>query len=120
MRAVQRADRIEARVLDAHKKIANDPSVVTDRERFRNATKMVNELIEVINQAQIPYWRKHTIREKAKDVQKLLDKLDRDAKAAVAEKVFFLDLNLWPFLKIFASSCVGSLPFYPQLGVVFW
>ncbi|VDM38110.1 unnamed protein product [Toxocara canis] len=87
MRAVQRADRIEARVLDAHKKIANDPSVVTDRERFRNATKMVNELIEVINQAQIPYWRKHTIREKAKDVQKLLDKLDRDAKAAVAEKV---------------------------------
>uniref|UniRef100_A0A0M3HPN3 Alanine--tRNA ligase n=1 Tax=Ascaris lumbricoides TaxID=6252 RepID=A0A0M3HPN3_ASCLU len=87
VRAVQRADRIEARVRAAQKFVANDRSIVTDRKRFKDANKMVNELIEEINQAQLPYWRKDEIREEAKGIQKLLDKLERDAKAAVTEKV---------------------------------
>lgn len=47
VRAVQRADRIEARVRAAQKFVANDRSIVTDRKRFKDANKMVNELIEV-------------------------------------------------------------------------
>ncbi|VDK41872.1 unnamed protein product [Anisakis simplex] len=87
IRAVQRADRFEARVQKLHDQVTADRSIVNDRQQFKNATKLVNELVEEINQAQLPYWRKDAIRDKAKGIQRLLDKLDREAKAAIAEKV---------------------------------
>ncbi|VDM07870.1 unnamed protein product [Wuchereria bancrofti] len=86
-RAIHRADRLEQRVEDTHNKIATDYIVTVDKAQFKAATKRVLELFEEINQSQLPYCRKENIRKKAKTLQKLLDMHDREAKAALADKV---------------------------------
>ncbi|VIO96054.1 Alanyl-tRNA synthetase, putative [Brugia malayi] len=58
-----------------------------DKAQFKAATKRVLELFEEINQSQLPYCRKESIRKKAKALQKLLDMHDREAKAVLADKV---------------------------------
>lgn len=86
-RAIHRADRLEQRVEDAHHKITTDHMVNLDKAQFKAATKRVLELFEEINQSQLPYCRKESIRKKAKALQKLLDMHDREAKAVLADKV---------------------------------
>ncbi|KAM3720657.1 Alanine--tRNA ligase, cytoplasmic [Dirofilaria immitis] len=86
-RAIHRADRLEQRVEEAHNEIAIDHIVALDKTQFKAVTKLVLELIEEINQSQLPYCRKENIRKKAKALQKLLDMRDREAKAALADKV---------------------------------
>ncbi|VDK34389.1 unnamed protein product [Gongylonema pulchrum] len=88
-RAIHRADRLEQRVDEAHAEISADKTIALDRARFKMATRRVIELIEEVNQTQLPYCRKEAIREKAKGLQKVLDARDREAKAAVAEQVSF-------------------------------
>ncbi|MCP9260421.1 Alanine--tRNA ligase, cytoplasmic [Dirofilaria immitis] len=63
-RAIHRADRLEQRVEEAHNEIAIDHIVALDKTQFKAVTKLVLELIE-----------------------KLLDMRDREAKAALADKV---------------------------------
>ncbi|VDK68565.1 unnamed protein product [Onchocerca ochengi] len=86
-RAIHRAERLEQRVEEAHDEIATDHIVTLDRTQFKAATKRVLELIEEVNQSQLPYCRKENIRKKAKALQKLLDTRDREAKAVLADKV---------------------------------
>uniref|UniRef100_A0A915Q7V7 Alanine--tRNA ligase n=1 Tax=Setaria digitata TaxID=48799 RepID=A0A915Q7V7_9BILA len=86
-RAIQRADRLEQRVEKAHDELTTDQTVTVDRAQFKAATKRVLELIEDVNQSQLPYCRKENIRKKAKALQKLLDTRDREAKAALTDKV---------------------------------
>ena len=45
------------------------------------------EVVQELNPQILPYWRKDAIRETATGLQRLLDTYDRQAKAAVAEKI---------------------------------
>ncbi|OZC07121.1 alanine--tRNA ligase [Onchocerca flexuosa] len=86
-RAIHRANRLEQRVEETHDELATDHIITLDKIQFKAATKRVLELIEEVNQSQLPYCRKENIRKKAKALQKLLDTRDREAKAVLAEKV---------------------------------
>ncbi|VDN01892.1 unnamed protein product [Thelazia callipaeda] len=86
-RAINRADRLEQRIEEAHNTIINDKSITVDKAQFKAATKKVLELIEEINHSILPYCRKENMRKKARTLQKLIDTLDREAKAAIAKKV---------------------------------
>ncbi|VDK75975.1 unnamed protein product [Litomosoides sigmodontis] len=85
--AIRRADKLDQRVVEAHNEIAADHIVASDRAQFKAATKKVLELIEEINQSQLPYTHKEDIRKKAKALQKLLDVRDREAKSVLADKL---------------------------------
>ncbi|VBB30739.1 unnamed protein product [Acanthocheilonema viteae] len=85
-RAIQRADRLEQRVAEIHNELMAN-HVTLDRIQLKNATKRVLELIEEVNQSQLPYCRKENIRKKAKALQKLLDMRDREAKTTLIDKI---------------------------------
>uniref|UniRef100_A0A0R3RRY6 Alanine--tRNA ligase n=1 Tax=Elaeophora elaphi TaxID=1147741 RepID=A0A0R3RRY6_9BILA len=85
-RAIQRADRLEQRVMEAHNEIEAN-HLALDRTQFKAAIKKVLDLIEEVNQSQLPYCRKEIIRKKAKALQKSLDMRGREAKAALADKI---------------------------------
>ncbi|CAI4226681.1 unnamed protein product [Auanema sp. JU1783] len=84
-RAIARADRLEAKaqeltgIVDAEKCI--------DKEKIKTLGKQIQELLDIVNSAQLPYWRKDSIRTVCKTVQKKLDAHVKAAQAKVAELV---------------------------------
>ncbi|VDM54196.1 unnamed protein product [Angiostrongylus costaricensis] len=71
-RAIHRAERMAARM---------------DSEKFKAMSRRIQELIDEVNGAQLPYWRKDAIREQGKAAQRTLDGYKKLADAAIAEKV---------------------------------
>ncbi|VDM75079.1 unnamed protein product [Strongylus vulgaris] len=66
--------------------VAGLKGAVLDAEKFKTTAKRIQELIDEINAAMLPYWRKDAIREQCKTAQKTLDSYKKQADAAVAEK----------------------------------
>ncbi|EYB99703.1 hypothetical protein Y032_0120g894 [Ancylostoma ceylanicum] len=86
-RAIQRADRLAARAQAISDAINANKDIALDSEKFKAAAKRIQELIDEINGAQLPYWRKDAIREQCKAAQRTLDGYKKLADAAIAEKV---------------------------------
>lgn len=86
-RAIHRAERMEERLKSLQKTVESNKNLATDQENFKRVGKEIIEFIEELNPQQMPYWRKDAIREQAKNLQRLLDSYDRQAKAAVADKI---------------------------------
>ncbi|VDO69077.1 unnamed protein product [Heligmosomoides polygyrus] len=86
-RAIHRAERLEARAQAISDEVANSKDIAMDSERFKAASKRIQELIDEVNAAQLQYWRKDAIREQCKAAQRTLDGYKKQADAAIAEKV---------------------------------
>ncbi|XGW19724.1 hypothetical protein V3C99_003511 [Haemonchus contortus] len=86
-RAIHRADRLAARVKAISEEISANKNIATDSEKFKATSKQVQELIDEVNGAQLPYWRKDEIREQGKAAQRTLDGYKKQADAAVADKI---------------------------------
>ncbi|KHJ79540.1 hypothetical protein OESDEN_20811, partial [Oesophagostomum dentatum] len=86
-RAIARAERLAVRAQEITDEVAANKNVALDAEKFKAFAKRIVELIDEINGAQLPYWRKDAIREQCKTAQKTLDSYKRQAEAAVAEKI---------------------------------
>ncbi|CAJ0955028.1 unnamed protein product, partial [Mesorhabditis belari] len=87
-RAIHRAERLESRVEALGKHVDSvGPQLYLNRKDYRDAGKQTNGLIDEMNAMQLPYWRKDLIREQIKNVQKTLDKYQKDVQKAVEEKV---------------------------------
>ncbi|CAO4361593.1 unnamed protein product [Caenorhabditis nigoni] len=85
-RAIARADRLEARLVDESKHAKNQ-EILSNKDKFKELQKKIQEIVDEANGAQLPYWRKDALRKKAKDVQKDMDGYSKAQQAAVAEKV---------------------------------
>lgn len=86
-RAIHRADRMAARAQAIADFIADNKEITMDSEKFKTVSKRIQELIDEVNGAQLPYWRKDAIREQGKAAQRALDGYKKLTDAAIAEKV---------------------------------
>ncbi|KAI1730704.1 tRNA synthetases class II (A) domain-containing protein [Ditylenchus destructor] len=86
-RAIQRAERMEQRLKPLSETVQQNKTLAEDQDKFKRICKEINEFIGELNTLQLPYWRKDAIREQAKNLQRLLDSYDRQAKAAVTDKL---------------------------------
>ncbi|WKX91406.1 hypothetical protein Q1695_009893 [Nippostrongylus brasiliensis] len=86
-RAIHRAERLEARAKAISDEVASSKDIAMDSEKFKAASKRVQELIDEVNGAQLPYWQKDVIREQGRAAQRTLDGYKKQADAAIAEKV---------------------------------
>uniref|UniRef100_A0A0N5AUZ2 Alanine--tRNA ligase n=1 Tax=Syphacia muris TaxID=451379 RepID=A0A0N5AUZ2_9BILA len=97
-RSLNRAERLQTRLQNLTSTVESGISMISDKQKFKAINKEINDLIislslatndvlKEINQAQLPYWKKEEIKLQAKDMQRKLDKANRQAKAAVAEKI---------------------------------
>ncbi|CAI5438382.1 unnamed protein product [Caenorhabditis angaria] len=85
-RAIARADRLETRLTEESKSVQNK-DIVSNKELFKGLQKKIQEIVDEANGALLPYWRKDSIREIAKGLQKTLDGYLKVQQAAVADKV---------------------------------
>ncbi|VDD95294.1 unnamed protein product [Enterobius vermicularis] len=86
-RSLHRAERLEIRVRALTEKMESVSLIAGDNQEFKTTNKDIKELLEEVNQTQLPYWRKDELRKLLKNTQRSLDKADRNAKALIAEKV---------------------------------
>lgn len=86
-RAIARADRLTARLEEESKHADKKDELLANKDKFKALQKKIQEIVDEANGAQLPYWRKDSIREKAKAIQKTLDGYTKAQQAAVAEKV---------------------------------
>ncbi|KAK6028192.1 alanine--tRNA ligase, partial [Ostertagia ostertagi] len=86
-RAIHRAERLAARAQAISDEIKANVNIAMDSEKFKATSKRIQELIDEVNGAQLPYWRKDEIREQGKAAQRTLDGYKKQADAAIAEKV---------------------------------
>ncbi|KAJ1369781.1 Alanine--tRNA ligase, cytoplasmic [Parelaphostrongylus tenuis] len=86
-RAIHRAERMAARAQAISDSITQNKEIAIDSEKFKAISKRIQELIDEVNGAQLPYWRKDAIREQLKAAQRTLDGYKKLADAAIAEKV---------------------------------
>ncbi|VDL79468.1 unnamed protein product [Nippostrongylus brasiliensis] len=86
-RAIHRAERLEARAKAISDEVASSKDIAMDSEKFKAASKRIQELIDEVNGAQLPYWQKDAIREQGRAAQRTLDGYKKQADAAIAEKV---------------------------------
>ncbi|CAJ0573520.1 unnamed protein product, partial [Mesorhabditis spiculigera] len=87
-RAIQRADRMETRVSELSAAVKNvGPSLYSNKAEFQKKGKEAVELLNEMNAMQLPSWRKESIREHIKAVQKTLDKYQKDAQKILEDAV---------------------------------
>uniref|UniRef100_A0A158P7H9 Alanine--tRNA ligase n=1 Tax=Angiostrongylus cantonensis TaxID=6313 RepID=A0A158P7H9_ANGCA len=88
-RAIHRAERMAARAQAISDFISGNKEIAMDSEKFKAMLRRIQELIDEVNGAQLPYWRRDAIREQGKAAQRTLDGYKKLADAAIAEKVVF-------------------------------
>lgn len=88
-RALQRSHRLEHQ-LNGMKAVAESDGaklLINDPDRIKDTGKRIQEFITEVNSQSLPYCKKDLLREGAKKLQKQLDTIDRQAKAATADRV---------------------------------
>ncbi|CEF67938.1 Alanine--tRNA ligase, mitochondrial [Strongyloides ratti] len=86
-KAIHRGERIEKRVNELKVLVEKDENIVNDKKKFKELTTSTNELLLEINGMILPYCKKESVRETTKNIQKLLDKYNKNAQNAAAEKI---------------------------------
>uniref|UniRef100_A0A915EI58 Alanine--tRNA ligase n=1 Tax=Ditylenchus dipsaci TaxID=166011 RepID=A0A915EI58_9BILA len=87
-RAIKRAERVQERLDKLSKSVQqNNKSLIEDRNSLKKTVKEINEFLDDLKPQVLPSWRKEAIREAATGLQMLLATYDRQAKAAVSEKL---------------------------------